>query len=160
SVGVACGPSKLLVLDHDVRVTHRPGHSDLVEYVGRKYGPMHETCTVLTGSADGSTHDYYRYAWNNGDRTLSELEPGLELKGQGGYVIAPPSRHMSGGAYEVDGLAGAKEFLKIADAPEWLVAFIRNGSQQQQNRTQDNEEKWTQGSRNNKLFRAACSLRR
>ena len=61
----------------------------------------------------------------------------------------------------MDGLAGAKEFLKIAPAPDWLVKkLIRNGSQKQQNRAPDTEEKWTEGRRNDKLFRLACSLRR
>jgi hypothetical protein len=160
SIGIACGPSRLLIIDHDVRTTYLAGHAELAEYVGRTHGPLPETCVVLTGAGDGSTHDYLRYSWTDGDRAPSGLEPGIDLKGRGGYVIAPPSRHISGRGYQVDGISGAQEFLKIAPAPEWLVKFIQNGSRQQQNRAPDTEEKWTEGSRNNTLFRLACSMRR
>jgi hypothetical protein len=159
SIGIACGPSGLLVLDHDVRVTGLASHSDMAEYVSRKYGLLPETPVVLTGSGDGSTHDYLRFPWTDGDRTPKELEPGLELKGMGGSVVAAPSRHVSGGAYSVDGIDGYEEFLKIAPTPDWLVALVQNGSQPQQNRAPDAEGKWLKGERNDKLFRLACSLR-
>jgi hypothetical protein len=159
NIGIACGPSGLLVLDHDVRAGRWETHAEMVEYVRRTYGPLPDACVVLTGSRDGSTHDYLRYPWTDGDRTPSALEPGLDLKGKGGYVIAPRSKHYWGGTYEVDGMAGAKEFLNIPPAPDWMAAYIRNGSQKQQNRAPDTEEKWTKGSRNTKLFKVACSLR-
>jgi putative DNA primase/helicase len=159
SIGIACGPSGLLVLDHDTRTTHLTGHADLVEYVRRTHGVLPETCVVATGSHNGSTHDYFRYQWASGDRIPSGLERGIDLKGIRGYTVAPPSFHISGNAYETDGLSGAKEFFNIAPAPDWLVTFVRNGGAKSQNHGPDTEEKWTEGSRNNKLFRLASTLR-
>jgi putative DNA primase/helicase len=160
SIGVACGASGLIVLDNDVRNGGFASHADLIEHMQKKYGVvLPESLTVMTGSNDGSTHDYFRYRWTDGDRTPSALEPGLDLKGQHGFVIAPPSRHYKGGVYTVNGMAGAKAFLQIAEAPEKMMALVRNGSRQQHDPREDPEEKWTKGVRNNKLFKLACSLR-
>jgi hypothetical protein len=48
------------------------------------------------------------------------IAPGIDIRGQGGYVIAPPSIHPSGRAYawSVD---SARAF---ADAPPWLIERI------------------------------------
>jgi hypothetical protein len=55
--------------------------------------------------------------------TTSRIAPGIDSRGQGGYVLAPPSIHPSGRAYawSVD---SANAF---AAAPQWLLARI-NGS--------------------------------
>jgi len=52
--------------------------------------------------------------------SVSKLAPGIDVRGDGGYVLAPPSVHPSGRAYawSVD-CAGA-----IARAPDWLVEKI------------------------------------
>jgi hypothetical protein len=159
SIGVDCGRSGLLVLDWDPRNSRFGSWADAVEYIRKNHGPWPETATVLTGG--GGTHGYLAYAWEAGDRTPKDLEPGLDLKGAGGYVITAPSLHSSGGRYSVDGLAGAKAFLNIASAPNWIVKRIRNGAErQQQSRTEDAGEKWSEGVRHKKLMSLAGGLRR
>ena len=53
-------------------------------------------------------------------RNRSKVGPELDVRGDGGYVLAPPSEHASGAVYEwVD------EAVPIADAPAWLVELVR-----------------------------------
>lgn len=57
------------------------------------------TATVSTGSGNGSTHRYYLIPDGVVVRNRTGLFPGIDIRGDGGYVIAPPSRHWSGGTY-------------------------------------------------------------
>src|SRR5690606_20597632 len=45
--------------------------------------------------------------------------PKLEIKGDGGYIIGPPSVHASGRAYLAEGT-----WNQIADAPDWLIQLL------------------------------------
>jgi hypothetical protein len=50
----------------------------------------------------------------------TRMGPGIDIRGEGGYVIAPPSKHPNGRTYEFEdgyGIPGTK----IADAPAWLI---------------------------------------
>jgi Bifunctional DNA primase/polymerase, N-terminal len=78
-----------------------------------------DTLTVRTGS--GGLHLYYaepEVSLGNSAGRLpgAELQlPGVDLRGEGGYVVAPPSLHVSGSSYQwIDGDAG------LAPAPAWL----------------------------------------
>jgi hypothetical protein len=55
---------------------------------------------VLTGRGDGGLHVY---CTPGGNKTIPSGKHGLpnkiEVKGAGGYVVAPPSQHVSGGTY-------------------------------------------------------------
>ena len=55
-------------------------------------------------------------------RVPSSAENGLDIRADGGYVIAPPSVHASGRRYEWD-FTYAKD---IADAPLWLTSLHEN----------------------------------
>jgi Bifunctional DNA primase/polymerase, N-terminal len=48
------------------------------------------------------------------------LGPGIDVRARGGYIVAPPSRHMSGGIYawSVD---HHPAHVGLAPAPDWLV---------------------------------------
>lgn len=48
----------------------------------------------------------------------SELGPKLDTRSNGGYVVAPPSPHVSGGRYK---WIKAPEDCELADWPEWLL---------------------------------------
>jgi Bifunctional DNA primase/polymerase, N-terminal/AAA domain/Primase C terminal 1 (PriCT-1) len=55
------------------------------------------TATVRTGG--GGKHLYYRTATEERNQAW-DLGPGIDVRGKGGYVVAPPSIHASGSAYE------------------------------------------------------------
>jgi hypothetical protein len=71
------------------------------------------TTEVKTGRASGEgRHRYYRV---EGDVRSRKLADGLDMKGDGGYVLLPPSMHESGNRYEVVTKG------EVADLPEDLT---------------------------------------
>lgn len=91
--GIATGKeSGLLVLDID------PLHygEEYLEDLETKNGKLPETLTVLTGS--GGRHLYFQYPhFPVGN---SPLCTGVDIRGDGGYVVGPGSVHKSGRTYE------------------------------------------------------------
>jgi len=102
-------PVGVVILDVDPR---NGGASALVELT-RPHGGLTPTWTAWTGG--GGLHAWYR-APGPYKATLCR---GVDLKGHGGYVVAPPSLHPNGKRY-----VWANN-LPIADAPPWLVALMR-----------------------------------
>jgi len=71
------------------------------------------TCRVATGG--GGRHYYYR---TNEPIPTKKLKGGLDLKGEGGYVIAPPSIHPKGTNYQW--FVGEEPWtVPMADLPDW-----------------------------------------
>jgi len=105
-------PDGMIVVDHDPR----NGGDESSEAIVKVHGEWPDTRTVATGG--GGLHRYYRVP--EGLAFPANLNgqgwPGVDIKQLGGYVLAPPSNHASGGAY----VGGNRE---ITDAPEWLIAL-------------------------------------
>src|SRR5690606_14776164 len=53
------------------------------------------------------------------------LAAGVDVRGDGSYLVAPGSVHISGGEYVVDDLDEAVKLERIAEAPPWLVDLVR-----------------------------------
>ncbi len=114
-VGIACGAaSGIFVLDVD-NAGGKVGDEALAALVS-KYGDLPETYTVRTGS--GGWHFYFRF---DPDRPIrnGSLGTNLDIRGEGGQVLAPPTIHpVSGEAYTVH--LG----VPVADAPEWVYGLL------------------------------------
>jgi len=54
----------------------------------------------ITGS--GGFHLFFQYP-NEEMRNLINLLPGIDIRAEGGYIVAPPSLHVSGKSYEWKG---------------------------------------------------------
>lgn len=105
--------SGIIVLDVDPR---NGGDDSLLEIEAR-HGRLSETLTSWTGG--GGRHFYFKYP---GFRVNSvpSLKNGVDLKSDGGYVIVPPSRHVSGYRYR-----WANPSCVICEAPAWLVEILK-----------------------------------
>jgi hypothetical protein len=107
--------SGIVILDVDPR----HGGLDSLARLERQHGELPETATVLTPS--GGRHLYFAHP---GGRVAnvqnSTAAPGLDLRGDGGLALLPPSRRPDGQRYEWWQDAGTG-----APLPGWLVASLR-----------------------------------
>lgn len=96
NVALATGRvSGLVVLDVDM---DKGGLDSLRTLVDRfAGGELPEGPAVQTGG--GGYHLYFAYPAAPVPCSAGKAGPGLDLRGDGGYVIAPPSVHPSGGRY-------------------------------------------------------------
>jgi hypothetical protein len=91
-VAIATGAvSGLVVLDED---TPHGGGGSLAQL-----SRLPETYTVLTGG--GGKHYYFAHPGEPVPCSAGKLGPGLDVRGDGGYVVAPPSVHASGRPYKM-----------------------------------------------------------
>lgn len=121
AVGLHLGKSGLIVIDAD-----RKGEIDGVEAIGEimaqhNYDPRDVPLVATPGHG---SHFFYRQrdgeARGNG---TGALPPGIDVRGAGGYVIAPGTIMADGGEYEV--------FGDIANAPvlpDWLADILDQSS--------------------------------
>jgi len=117
NIGMACGKSGVFVLDVDVS-DGKPGLESLGK-LEAEYAKIPETMQVKTGS--GGIHFFFRYTLNRSVGNRGHFLPGLDVRGDGGYVILPPSIHETNNLYEwVKEIAPAECPLPILDliAPE------------------------------------------
>jgi hypothetical protein len=93
NIGIATGVySGLLVIDIDPRNGGNESYAQLQqELPGAFVGAL----KVRSGS--GGTHLYFECL--NPIASRANIRPGIDVKADGGYVVAPPSRHVSGGRY-------------------------------------------------------------
>src|SRR5690606_24542765 len=106
--GVACGPSRLLVVDED-----RPGA--FAEFADSLGETIPRTLTVTTAKG---RHFYFRQpdGVTLGNATGRLAGRGIDIRGRGGYVIGPGSRHETGVVYTpIDPAA------PIRPAPAWPI---------------------------------------
>ena len=115
NIGVRTGAaSDLIVIDIDPRNGGDDTFSDLL----RRLGPLPVTVECLTGG--GGRHLLLKYM----GRTPKELGPGVEVKSDGGYVVAPPSLHRSRNRYAWE-LSAHPEEVAVAQLPEPWKAEMR-----------------------------------
>jgi len=120
NVGIVTGAvSGLVVLDLDPR--HGGGES--LAALEAEHGALPRTVESLTGG--GGQHFYFRHP---GTSVPSRpIAPGLDLKGDGGLVVSPPSGHVSGRAYAWESGCAPGEVL-LADVPRWLQVMAHDPS--------------------------------
>ena len=109
NVGVACGPSGLLVVDEDT-------DGALARYAASIGQTVPDTFTVATGRG---RHFYFARGGLSLGNTEGALRgSGVNIRGEGGYVVGPGSLHATGTIYTVTNGAGADP------APDWLVDAV------------------------------------
>lgn len=127
-VGIACGPSGLVVLDCDnhggttPKEWDRPGITNGLDVFADVWSrhtqaPLFDTMTVETPS--GGLHFYYRAPLGSRIRnSAGKLGWQVDVRAAGGYVCAPGTT-LPNGAYKP---VGGPE--NIAHLPQWLRALL------------------------------------
>lgn len=116
NVGIATGQG-LLVIDIDVAAGGTESMARLVE----EHGRLPPTPVVQTGG--GGWH-YLLRAEDGLRNSQGKLGRGVDVRADGGYVVAAPSLHASGATYSWV-KARSPDEVEVAEAPAWLVALLR-----------------------------------
>ena len=154
NVGLACGPSGLVVIDLDGETG-----SDSWAALKQRIGFNDDTALALTGRG---VHLYFRAPEGVpiGNDAGRKLGPGIDVKSAGGYVITPPSVHPSGKVYSWD-VGFHPDDVEIAPLPQSLVDLLGCGPAVTVSAPDGNGNgRIPEGQRNDTLFRLACSMRR
>jgi Bifunctional DNA primase/polymerase, N-terminal/AAA domain len=121
-IGVRMGAtSGVWAIDPDAPKQGSPdGVANWAELVAKHGGIPH---THTHNTPNGGQHLLFN--WRD-DRPVTNSEGGLSglginVRGEGGYVVAPPSVMANGKAYEI---AEPLHFFNFAEAPEWLYDLI------------------------------------
>lgn len=117
NIGVATGPvSGLVVLDIDPR----DGGDAEIRELTVQHGLLPYGLNYETGG--GGEHYWFRHPGHKVTSRKLAGQRGIDVKGDGGYVIVPPSAHITGAAYAFfDGIDVA---TAVPALPGWLLAML------------------------------------
>jgi len=141
--GVSC-----FALDIDPR----HGGDETLRDLEALHDPLPPTPTSNTGG--GGWHRLF--AMDGSIRNKINLAPGLDIRGEGGYIIVPPSLHASGQHYTWDPTADLED-VPLTDAPEWLLKHVHEGAYEAPTAP---DAPILRGARNNTLSRMAYAMRK
>ena len=140
----------LTVIDLDIEEDKGiNGYESITEWQ-RSHGTLTDTAGTITGR--GGYHWLYRTTKHVTNR--AGLLPGVDIRGEGGYIVAPPSIHPNGRQYEWE-----------QDISDYGIAPLDSNILEliQDNRRQSSftiTEQVQEGMRNETIFKLACSLQR
>lgn len=149
----------IVAVDIDVR---HGGHHALAA-LEDEHETLPETVTSLTGG--GGEHRIFQYP-DGGIRipnSAGRVGIGIDIRGDGGYILVPPSNHISGKPYRWHGDYSPRK--DPAPMPPWLVALAgemrpaQTGGDGKGGRLEVPAE-IPDGTRGDVLFRAGCAMRR
>jgi len=120
NLGIVTGAvSGLVVMDVDPK----HGGAESLDELERRHGPLPMTVEAVTGG--GGRHLYFAHPGGIVPNRAG-LAPGIDVRGDGGMIVAPPSVHPSGAVYAWK--AGhAPEALAPAPLPGWLLSTVAAG---------------------------------
>lgn len=147
ATGVVSG---IVVVDVDPR---HDGDVELDKWMAEN-GELPDTKTTLTGG--GGYHYFFRYP-HDGQPVVGRQSfmKGVDFKSDGGYVILPNGRHVSGGQY-----TWRDPRAEVVSIPDMMLISIRTAAAEAPRIDTSNIEMISSGSRNEVLFRLTCRLRR
>ncbi|MDT5268417.1 MAG: putative primase/helicase [Acidobacteriota bacterium] len=157
NVGLAMGrKSGLVALDVDPR---SGGDASLCELI-EAHGELPNTLEAITGG--GGAHIFFAHPGVTFKNSSSSLGEGLDVKTDGGYVVAAPSLHASGKRYQW------RTRRTPAHLPGWLLKLLtaekppaptKPAAPRRAPTSTQTGPLIPQRSRNTQLFRIACALR-
>ncbi|WP_025593805.1 bifunctional DNA primase/polymerase [Agrobacterium tumefaciens] len=99
-------------------IDNKPGGAngfDWLTEMEAEHGPLPDTARVT--SPNGGLHIYFKYVV--GTRNRGALGAGVDIRSEGGYVLAAGSTMANGRSYKWD-----TDTREIADAPAWLLDLL------------------------------------
>lgn len=154
SIGIATGSvSGLIVIDEDLDENKGLNGYEAVSEWERINGELPATVQCITGR--GGYHLYYKYSGDDIKNRAGILD-GVDVRGEGGYVIAPPSTHPNGTEYQWE---DAPDEIAMAPIDATVRKFLF-GENEKPRTASDFKvpDRIQSGERNDTLFRLACSM--
>ncbi len=149
NIGIATS-SQFFALDID----NKSGGFETLEDLQDKLGCLPDTLQQETGG--GGRH--YIFSAPEGMRVSNStgvVGQGIDVRGEGGYIVVAPSLHQNGREYRWD---GTQEFLSpVLPAPEWVISCM--ATERGRGLARVLPEKIPNGRRNETLFKIACRYR-
>lgn len=152
NIGIATGSvsGNIFVIDLDIDENKGiDGYHTLQDWQ-REHGDFPETWMSITGR--GGYHLYFK-----GDkevRNRAGIIDGVDIRGEGGYVVAPPSIHSNGNRYEWE---YSPEEYSLQKADNVVKFFLDQGNEKFQ-QTFSMPAIINTGERNQYMFRFACMM--
>lgn len=124
NIGMACGQVSggIIAIDLDCHSDEANGLDYLRDWEV-EHGKLPETWTQITGS--GGKQLFYRAGQDI--RNSANGDIGVDVRGNGGYVVLPPSLHPCGDCYE---WSISPDDMDVADADDKVYDFIRSVQKQ------------------------------
>jgi predicted P-loop ATPase len=154
SVGVATGTaSNLIVIDEDLDEDKGLNGYEEVSAWERINGKLPDTALCITGR--GGYHLYYRYDKDD-IKNRAGLLDGVDVRGEGGYVIAPPSMHPNGTEYQWE---DSPDEIALASVDGMVRKFLFGDNEKPRSAAEFKlPDRIQSGERNETLFKLACSM--
>jgi RecA-family ATPase len=125
NIGIPTGAQNgIFVIDVDTPTGHDKDGIASLAALETEHGKLPPSLQAVSPS--GSIHYYFRHPGFHVKNSTSEIGSGIDIRGDGGMVIAPPSIK---GAGEYEWRNG----LPIADAPQWLLDMIKSDKVERKN---------------------------
>jgi len=112
----------VVVIDLDEKPQAGISGRESLAALERQHGELPPTWRFNTGG--GGQH--IMFAWPERGivrNSAGKIGPGIDVRGLGGYIVAPPSRHVSGRRYEISVDHHPQE-TRLAPLPDWLAALL------------------------------------
>jgi hypothetical protein len=120
-IGIPCGAvNGIIVVETDTVEGHGIDGSNSLAQLETKHGALPDTLKGISPS--GSVHRYFKHpgAGIKIKSSASELGAGIDVKGDGGMVIAPPTARPGVGVYRWINRN------PIAEPPAWLIELTKD----------------------------------
>ncbi|MGY6278006.1 bifunctional DNA primase/polymerase [Methylomonas sp. MgM2] len=115
NIGIVTGKvSGVFVLDIDPK----NGGFDSLDAIEAEHGKVPDDVLQITGS--GGRHYLFKYAGPM-CRNTTNLWPGIDTRGDGGYIVVAPSNHISGKVYFWDSEDDQLTAAILPEVPRWLL---------------------------------------
>lgn len=154
NIGIATGqPSGgIIVIDADVKPDQNKNGIEVIQQWQESYGAWPTTVEAESGS--GGRHWYFKTSTEIRNSANGEL--GVDIRGDGGYIIAPPSVHPNGNSYTwLPGLSPYEH--EVAEVNDSISQFIEHITRKAKHNTWQKKDHVPEGTRDNELFLACCS---
>ena len=106
-----------------VDVDPRDGGDDSLADLEAAHTKLPDTIESITGS--NGRHLIFKWPGFNPGTNAGQLGPGLDIRGEGGFIVAPPTIHPNGRKYVWEIEHDPHDGLPPLDAPAWLLDALR-----------------------------------